>query len=196
MLQERDNTIGFYVSVGTCEDWRDDFDALRSDGACSSQEWPEWRGEFFITDVAAATPHMLARIDTLAQWGCDYVEFDNMDWAFDSDETYEINVGPAAAAAYNTALCARVHELGMLCMAKSTREGAESFDGMTVESYSDDRDWWESQHMQSTLDAGQLGIVFHYGERECDVVEEDYRATYGDGIAFLCEDPGVGGYRH
>ena len=84
-----------------------------------------------------------------------------MDWAFDSDETYEINVDPAAAAAYNTALCDRVHELGMLCMAKSTREGAESFDGMTVESYSDDRDWWESQHMQSTLDAGQLGIVFH-----------------------------------
>jgi cysteinyl-tRNA synthetase len=82
--------------------------------------------------------YMLAWIDMLAQWGCDYVEFDNMDWAFDSYETYEINVDPAAAAAYNVALCDRVHELGMLCMAKSTREGAESFDGMTVESYSDD----------------------------------------------------------
>ena len=73
MLQERDNTIGCYVSVGTCEDWRDDFDALRSDGVCSSQEWLEWRGEFFITDVVVVMLYMLAWIDMLAQWGCGYV---------------------------------------------------------------------------------------------------------------------------
>jgi hypothetical protein len=196
LLQDRDNTIGCYISVGTCEDWREDFDALRADGACSSREWPEWQGEFFVTDVEAATPYMIARIDTLAAWGCDFVEFDNMDWAFDAEPSYQIGVDPAAAAAYNAALCDRVHEHGMRCMAKSTREGAQDFDGLTVESYTDDLDWWTAEHMEFTLDAGQPGIVIHYGERGCGSVEADYRVTYGEQLSFLCEDPDLGGYRH
>lgn len=72
------NAIGCYTSVGTCEDWRDDFDEMRP--YCVTKEWGDWEGEYFVYDVSSIAPLMKRRIDRMAAWGCDYVEFDNMDW--------------------------------------------------------------------------------------------------------------------
>jgi cysteinyl-tRNA synthetase, unknown class len=194
-LQAAGNTIGCYISVGTCEGWRSDFDDMAA--YCTTTEWDEWPGEFFVTDTEGMLAPIKARIDRLAQQGCDMVEFDNMDWASDPEQNaaFGVELSPADAVAYYQALCDYTHEAGMACMAKSTREGGEVFDGGTFESFSDNRDWWVHEHLQSFIDEGRLAVVFHYGESDCDGVEAWYRERYGAGISFLCEDPAAGGYR-
>jgi cysteinyl-tRNA synthetase len=195
-LHAANNTVGCYISVGTCEDWRSDFEAMEDH--CTSTEWPEWPGEFFVTDPDGMVPPIKARIDQLATWGCDMVEFDNMDWASDPEqnESFDLDVTPEDAIHYYVTLCDYVHASGMLCMAKSTREGGEVFDGGTFESFSDLKDWWDHDHLQSFLDQGRLGVIFHYDESNCDDAEAWYRERYGSRLAFLCEDPSAGGYRH
>lgn len=192
-LKAADNTVGCYMSVGTCEAWRDDFGEIR--GFCSEREWGEWEGEFFVEDVQGIAPLMRARINQFAAWGCDMVEFDNMDWAWEA-ESYDFDVTVDASIAYYQALCDHVHDQGMGCMAKNTRDGAEAFDGGTFESYPDDLDWWEHADLQSFLDEGRLAIVVHYDEPACDDVALWYRQRYGSGLSVLCEDPSVGGYGH
>ncbi|MCB9508389.1 MAG: endo alpha-1,4 polygalactosaminidase [Myxococcales bacterium] len=195
-LHEAGNTVGCYLSSGTCEDWRDDFEALRP--SCAARAWGQWAGEYFVSDVATAAPLMEARLDQLAEWGCDMVEFDNMDWAEDetSIEHYHLEVDAASGAAYNARLCAYARQRGMECMAKNTRLGGDDFTGGTFESYPDELDWWDHDALQSFVDAGQLAIVVHYDERDCDTVALWYRQRYGSGISFLCEDRAAGGYRH
>ena len=192
-LKDTGNTVGCYISVGTCEAWRDDFEEIR--GYCSDREWAQWEGEFFVQDTAGIAPFMRARIEQLGAWGCDMVEFDNMDWAWET-ETYGFEVTLEESVAYYQGLCDHVHEQGMGCMAKSTREGAEDFDGGTFESFPDDLDWWEHADMQSFVDAGLPAVIFHYDEPDCDDVTLWYRQRYGSGVSVLCEDPSVGGYGH
>ncbi|MCP4607110.1 MAG: endo alpha-1,4 polygalactosaminidase [Planctomycetes bacterium] len=195
-MQAAGNTIGCYISVGTCEDWRDDFDDIRE--FCTAREWDEWEGEFFVKDVEGILPFMKARINQLADWGCDMVEFDNMDWAGDQEQNAEfgVDITPDQAIAYYQTLCKAVHDAGMDCMAKNTREGAKGFNGGTFESYPDELDWWEHDHLQSFIDEGLHGIIFHYDERDCDAVTLWYRQRYGSGLSVLCEDPSMKGYRH
>lgn len=195
-LKDAGNLVGCYISVGTCEEWRDDYDDLRDAGACTDVEWPEWPGEFFVRDASAALPLMLARVETLAGWGCDYVEFDNMDWAEDPDPAYQIAVSPGEAQDYYNGICDRVRGEGMRCMAKSSLAGAIGFDGLTVESQPRDLDWWETADLVGMLEAGGLGIVIHYGESDCVGRAAEYRAIYGDLLSFLCENPASGGYLH
>lgn len=192
-LKAADNTVGCYMSVGTCEAWRDDFDDIR--GFCSDREWGEWEGEFFVEDVDGIAPFMRARIDQFAAWGCDMVEFDNMDWAWEA-ENYGFDLTVDASIAYYQGLCDHVHDQGMGCMAKNTRDGAEAFDGGTFESYPDELDWWEHDDLQSFLDEGRLAVMFHYDEPDCADVTLWYRQRYGSGLSVLCEDPSVGGYAH
>ena len=191
------NIVGCYISVGTCEDWRDDFAQMQGD--CVDQQWGEWPGEYFVdTPGPGLVAAMNARIDQMAAWGCDMVEFDNMDWAYDEDyrAQYGFTVSEAEAEAYVQGLCASVHGQGMWCMAKSTARGAEGFEGGTFESYVDDLDWWEHAELQGFLDGGGIGLIVHYDEVDCDGVYADYQASYGDKLSFICEDPALQGYKH
>ena len=113
-LKSAGNIVGCYMSVGTCEDWRNDFDDVR--GFCSEREWGEWEGEFFVEDVEGIAPFMRARIDQFASWGCDMVEFDNMDWASDPEHNarYGLAVTPEGAITYSNQ--AKIRQLGVcLC---------------------------------------------------------------------------------
>ncbi len=195
-LHAAGNVIGCYISVGTCEDWRDDFDDMRE--FCTAKEWGEWEGEFFVSDPDGILPWMQARIDQLAAWGCDMVEFDNMDWASDEDQNhrFQLAVTPDQAIAYTATLCDAVHTAGMGCMAKNTMDGLQGFDGGTFESYPDELDWWEHDHLQGFVDEGLPGVIFHYDEPDCADVTLWYRQRYGSGVSVLCEDPDLGGYQH
>ncbi len=150
-LKDKDNTVGCYVSVGTCEEWREDFEQVR--GYCLDSEWPEWPGEYFVDDPDGIFASMVARVDALADFGCDMVEFDNMDFFWEVD-----GVSENAGNAYDVELCEVVREAGMGCMAKNYRPGGDDgFTGGTFESSPDELDWWEHEHLQSFVDAGQLG---------------------------------------
>lgn len=195
-IRENGNIVGCYVSVGTCENWRPDSPQMKP--ACTTREWSDWEGEFFVSDVELALSPMLARFTSMAEIGCEFVEFDNMDWAQDPqyNQEFGIEATPEKARTYLTNLCDSAHALGMKCMAKNATAGLEIFDGGTFESYPEELDWWESADLKSFVDAGAPAVVFHYGERDCKSVTTWYRQRYGAGLSVLCENPALGGYEH
>ena len=89
-IQSHGNEVGGYISAGTGENWRDDFSALQP--YLTSIEWPEWPGEFYVSHTTTGiVPLMEARIDKMAAWGLDWVEYDNMDW-LDADSKAIFNL--------------------------------------------------------------------------------------------------------
>jgi len=196
-IRQDGNIVGCYISVGTCEDWRADYSEMKQ--YCVSKAWGDWPGEYFVdrTDTGLEAL-MLQRIDKMANWGCDMVEFDNMDWAFDDDyrAEYGFQVTPGEGETYNQDLCQHARGKGMKCMAKSTTQGAEDFDGLTVESLPQEKDWWDHDDLQNILDAGRLGIIVHYNETDCQGIYDEYLGKYGNKLSFICEDRNLKKYVH
>ncbi len=195
-LQELGNSIACYVSIGTGEDWRTDFTQLQP--FLVSEQWDQWAGEYFVNNTAGALPIMKARLDLLAAQGCDWVEFDNMDWG--GDEQYRVRYGLTVSneesEEYGNQLCRHVHSLDMLCMAKNIRFDPNLFDGATFESFNHEKNWWTHSHLQDFLDEGKLVVIVHYDETDCASVEASYASTYGPGISFLCESRSLRAYLH
>ncbi len=191
------NEVGAYISIGTGEDWRDDFAEMQP--YLVSKQWGQWAGEYFVDETTTGILSIMkARIDKIADWGCDWVEFDNMDWVDDDDlrSEYGFHVTKAEGIAYYQALCEYVHAKGMKCMAKNTVDGANDFDGVLYESYPDDKNWWDVAGAKSFLNAGKLTIINHYNESDCDQVYRDYMAIYGPDLSYICEDKASKRYRH
>ena len=89
-IKANGNEVGGYISIGTGEDYREDFDALKP--FLVTKVWAEWAGEYFVNETTTGIiPVLKLRIDKMATMGCDWVEFDNMDWAFDDDNRNEYN---------------------------------------------------------------------------------------------------------
>ncbi len=196
-MQASGNAVGCYMSSGTCEDWRDDFEEIKEH--CVTTPWGQWAGEYFVDDPGPGLRKaMEARIGQMATWGCDTVEFDNMDWAFDdrNRRKYDFAATATEAIEYNQALCDTTHSQGMGCMAKNTGRGAERFDAGTFESYPDEADWWEHRHLAGFLEEGGLALVVHYDEGNCNGVYADYVDSYGGGLSFICEDRRQKRYLH
>ncbi len=196
-IKAEGNEVGGYISIGTGEDWRTDFSALQP--YLVSSPWGQWPGEYFVNETTTGILDVMkARIDSLAAWGCDWVEFDNMDWAFDDQlrAQYGFQTTAEEAIAYFNELCDYAHQKGIKCMAKNTVEGASGFDGVLYESYNNDKNWWDVDGAKSFLDAGKLVIVNHYNEKNCDKVYQDYIDIYGPGISYICEDRNLKRYVH
>ena len=196
-LHARGNEVSAYISIGTGEDWRDDFDQLKP--YLVTRQWDDWGGEYFIDrpneQVVAI---MKARINKIAAWGFDWVEFDNMDWTF--DDQYRAEYGFRATSeegvVFYRTLCEHVHALGMKCMAKSTVEGADMFDGATYESYADGLNWWDEAGAKRFLATNRPVIVVHYDDTDCAGTYRWYQDIYGSKLSFICEDAGIKKYRH
>ncbi|MBU2948671.1 endo alpha-1,4 polygalactosaminidase [Zobellia uliginosa] len=194
-IKANGNQLAAYISIGTGEDWRDDFEDLQP--YLISKQWGEWPGEYFVnTTTTGIVDVMKARIDKIADWGFDWVEFDNMDWALYDDvrETYGLEVTKEEGIAYFQELCDYVHKKGMKCMSKNFTENAEDFDGVTYESYNAEKNWWDTSGAQSFLTAGKLVVIVHYNESNCNQVYADYIETYNKDLAFICEDTNLKKY--
>lgn len=196
-IKANNNQVGAYISIGTGENWRDDYSELKP--YLVSKQWGEWDGEYFVNETTTGIVDVLKkRIDWLAEIGCEWVEFDNMDWVFDDDlrSEYQFEVTIAEGIAYSNTLCDYVHSKGMKCMAKNTTEGVSQFDGVLYESYTDDKNWWDTSGAKDFLGAGKLVIINHYGESQCNKVYADYLEYYGDGLSYICEDEALKAYQH
>ncbi len=196
-IKSKGNEIGGYISVGTGENYRDDFADLEP--YLTSTAWPDWPDEFFVSETTTGIlPVMKKRIDKMATWGLDWVEFDNMDWLDEESRvTYDLQATVQEAIAYINTLCDYTREKGLKCMAKNTVEGFEHFDGVLYESYSNDKNWWDKAGTQSFLDAGKLVIINHYNESDCDGIYVEYKMFYNsDKISFICEDVVSQKYKH
>lgn len=196
-LHANGDSVSAYMSIGTGEDWRDDFAALKPH--LVDKQWDDWGGEYFISmpnDSVVAI--MKARIDKAAAWGYDWVEFDNMDWVYDDDyrQEYGFVATIENGAAYYRELCDHVHAKGMKCMAKSTVDSAEMFDGATYESYEDDRNWWDEAGAKSFLADNKPVVIVHYDAPDCEAILAEYQGIYGPKLSFICEDRALHAYRH
>ena len=196
-IKEKENQVGCYMSAGTGEDWRDDFNELKP--YLVKKVWGEWAGEYFVNRASTTLKNIMKkRIQKFANFGCDWVEFDNMDWAGDDEnrEEYDLEISYNESKEYIKELCTYTKSLGMKCMAKSSNYGDALFDGLTIESYSDEKDWWEKSELKNILKENKLGLIVHYDEKNCDAVYEDYKNEYGDKLSFICEDRNVKKYKH
>ncbi len=196
-IKANNNEVGAYISIGTGEDWRDDFASLQS--FLVDESWDQWNGEFFVDFVnTGIIDVMKTRIDKIADWGCDWVEFDNMDWIYDDTlrAEYGFHVTQEEGVAYYNELCNYVHEKGMKCMAKNTVDFADNFDGVLYESYNNNKNWWDTSGAQRFLDAGKLVIINHYNESSCSEVYSEYKGIYNNDLSFICEDANLQKYVH
>jgi hypothetical protein len=196
-IKEQNNQIGGYISAGTGEDWRDDFSELEP--YLSSVVWDEWEGEYYVSQTTTGIVEVMKkRIDKMAEWGIDWVEFDNMDW-FDEEtkEAYRLELSEEEAIQYINTLCDYTHQKGMKCMAKNSVEGFEDFDGVLYESYSGNKNWWDEEGTELFLDQKKLVIINHYDEDDCDGAYEQFNTHYDtQNISFICEDRTLEKYRH
>ncbi len=196
-IKAKGNEVGAYISIGTGEAYRNDFNQMKP--YLVSTPWGQWPDEYFVNNTTTGILDLMkARIDQIALWGCDWVEFDNMDWVYDDDlrSTYGFKVTVEEGIAYYKELCDYVHKKGMKCMAKNTVENATYFDGVLYESYSDEKNWWDESGAQSFLDAGKLVIINHYNESNCGQVYSDYIDVYNTNLSFICEDSNLKKYVH
>jgi len=195
-IKAKHNEVSGYISVGTGENYRTDFTTLKP--YLTSTSWSNWPDEFFVSDTVGALTIMKERINKMASWGLNWVEFDNMDWLDEeSRDKYGLSVTVPQAKAYINALCTHTRSKGMKCMAKNTVEGFESFDGVLYESFSNEKNWWDNEGTKAFLNAGKLVIINHYNESDCDGVYAYYKSFYGsDKISFICEDRNLKKYKH
>ena len=194
-LHLRNNQVGCYISVGTGENWRPDFEELKP--YLVTKQWGSWKGEYYVSDAIGALPVMKSRVDVLSEWGCDYVEFDNMDWFTEETKTkYGIQATQQEADEYIVDLCTYVQLKGMKCMAKNKNLGLE-FDSITFESYSSEKNWWVNSDLSHFVDTGKLVVIVHYNERRCGAVLNWYRKKYSTKeISFICENRRKRKYLH
>lgn len=196
-IQANNNEVGGYISIGTGESWRNDFPDLVP--FLVTTQWKEWEGEFFVKKTTTGILQVMKRrIDQLADWGCDWVEFDNMDWFFDEDlkSKYGIEVTRSQGIAYYQELCEYAHTKGLKCMAKNHVVEADNFDGVLYESYRKEKNWWDQEGAQHFLDAGKLVIINHYDEPRPNTVYAEYIDLYNEGVSYICESSKEKKYIH
>lgn len=196
-IKINNNELSAYISIGTGEKWRDDFDEMMP--FLVKKQWGEWDGEYFVDQTKTGiTEVMKRRIDKIAAMGFDWVEFDNMDWAFDDDNRneYGFEVTYKESIKYYNILCDYAHQKGLKCMAKNLTSAIEGFDGVTFESYSDDKNWWHEDELIEIIGRDKVVLIVHYNEINSDEVYEYYNNIYGESILFMSEDIDTKGYRH
>lgn len=196
-IKVKNNEVGGYMSIGTGENWRSDFSDLEP--FLVEKEWGEWKGEYFVSEVTTGIVELMKlRIDQLAEWGCDWVEFDNMDWIYDDKlrDEYDIKATQEEGIAYYNELCDYVHEKGMRCMAKNTVHEALNFDGVLYESFHNELDWWEHDEADAFIASGKLVIINHYNEKFPNKTYAHYVSLYSNNISFISEDKKLKRYVH
>ena len=196
-LKENGNMVSAYVSIGTGETYRDDFELLKP--FLTEKPWSQWNDEYFINVI---TPDLISimkkRIDVVAELGFTWIEFDNMDWAFDDvlRDAHDLTVTEKEAIDYYNELCNYVHSLDLKCMAKNTTINAAVFDGVTYESSSEERNWWNTTELVDFLDKKKLGIIVHYNEVDPQEVYNFYIDIYGENLSIIVESRVLKRYVH
>lgn len=156
-----------YISVGTAEDFRDDWPDFPP--AVLGPELPDWPGERYldIRDRAAILPIMLRRMERCAAKGFDAVEPDNMD-LYDNEVGFPIS--RSHQLAYLRDLAGMAHGLGLAIAQKNAEELVpdlvEQFDFMMIE------ECWANERCEETLPyirAGKAVLDAEYTDSGTDL---------------------------
>jgi hypothetical protein len=196
-LKKNNNQIAGYISVGTGENFRDDYKSLKP--YLTKKSWEEWPDEYYISETKTGVlAIMKKRIDKMANLGIDWVEFDNMDWlTTETRKKFKLTSTVKESQEYVNELCDYTHSKGMKCMAKNSTKGFENFDGVTYESYHKEKNWWDKEGTKEFLANNKLVIINHYKESNCKKVYDEYKKYYSsDKLLFICEDSKAKKYKH
>ena len=196
-IKSKNNELSAYISIGTGEKWRDDFEEMMP--FLVKKQWGEWEGEYFVDHTKTGVIEVIKkRIDKIAEMGFDWIEFDNMDWAFDDDKRneYGFEVTDIESIEYYNILCNYAHQKGLKCMAKNLTKDIEGFDGVTFESYSNHKDWWSEDELKEIIARDKVVLIVHYNEINSDEVYKYYNDIYGESILFMSEDVDTKRYIH
>jgi hypothetical protein len=171
---ERANDAGAttwcYLSIGSAEDWRDDFDdfvaldaAERDAGrdGILGRDYDGWEGEIWLNLGAyeAFMPLMEARLDTCAARGFAWVEYDNMDIR---GTNTGFDTSAAEVREYMHALLDATEDRGMGAIHKNATHLSDlepRFEAMLLE---DCVLWDFCEEAQPYLDAGKLVFNAEY----------------------------------
>lgn len=204
-LKQFNNTVGCYMSVGTIENWRQDYKQFVPGVDYVKKTWNEWPGEHFIAGDKNSKPTlhtvslMKKRIDEFSKLGCDYVEMDNMD--IDSSNKYT-NIKTHNMRMYNKILCNYMHTKSLKCMAKNTGPSDTDdnlFDGLSVESYKNLKNWWGEKHALNFTLNSKLFMISHYKQPtvdSCMNIWKEYKIIYNSTFGFACSQYETKHYIH
>lgn len=120
-VRDAETRVWCYISVGTIEDWRPDYDAYMAADAAAiaaggepliGAPYEEWPGEYWLNPRAldALMPLIETRLALCAEKGFDMVEFDNLD-GFDNETGLAITADEEVAFARALAEAAERHGL-------------------------------------------------------------------------------------
>lgn len=118
-----------YLSAGTAEDWRSDFDDLHPDYTGNESE--EWGGEWFIDYTNPEVLDVMeARIEMCAEKGFDAVEWDNVDIYGYPTGTTGLSLSYSDQLEYNTWLANQTHARGMSVALKNDADQVDDLVGL------------------------------------------------------------------
>jgi endo-alpha-1,4-polygalactosaminidase (GH114 family) len=196
-IKANSNVVSAYISIGTAEKWREDFDSLKP--YTTQNQWAEWKDEYFVQNLHYYVKEtMKKRIDKVVEMGFDWIEFDNMDFAFDDVNRvrYGIKVPKEDAVKYYQDLCTYAQEKGLKVMAKNTFRDIESFDGITLESYDYLYNWWSKKDLKAFMKTGKLALIVHYNDENPPQTYMNYEGTYGQNLLLIIESKILQSYVH
>lgn len=106
--------VGAYFSIGTLENWRSDYTALKAING-TSHPMSDWAGEYWVTGASMSNTTfvnlMKARIDKMHNLGVDFIDPDNTD-GYDNTDA-DGTVSKAQDVTYWTTLANYAHSKGM-----------------------------------------------------------------------------------
>ncbi len=196
-IKANNNEVSAYISIGTGETYREDYKDIQP--FLVKKQWEEWGGEYFVDHTKTGIIELMKkRIDNIAKMGFDWVEFDNMDWAFDdvTRAEYGFTVTEKESIEYYNLLCTYAHQKGLKCMAKNLTSNIEDFDGVTFESSSDSKNWWNENELKEFIAKNKVVLIVHYNELNSDKIHNYYTDIYGETILFISEDKETKKYKH
>ena len=171
-----------YISAGTIEDWRPDYDDyLAADAALAAagaepllgQAYDDWPGEVWLNPRALDTliPLVEARLAMCADKGFDMVEFDNLD-GYDNETGFAISRDEAVAFARALAEAADRH--GLLPILKNTPDLVDDL-----------VDWYAGYLMEDCVLNGTCESGWPFAVANKPVMNAEFPEVYPDhGLEF------------
>lgn len=200
-LQNNNDKIGCYMSVGTVEMERPDFNKFKKGVDYVENHMTDWTKEYLIKgeDTSGKPTQntinlMKQRIDNLANLNCDYIELDNMD-ADDDEYAKKYNTGLThnGMKAYTSELCNYMHnhpKRKMKCIYKNENSSDwNQFDALSLESEVDKIPNWNNTFVQSFINSKKPIYISHYGEKDvqgCENTFNKLKQKYGNSFGLAC----------
>jgi cysteinyl-tRNA synthetase len=200
-LQQNGNKIGCYLSVGSLESYRKDFDKFVKNVDYLNDKLPKWEKEFLLKGDKDGKPTLNTinllkkRIDDMAAKNCDYVEMDNMDFTGDEKYQKQMMLTLPGIKAYNKELCNYIKTnpiRKMKCMYKNTGpsdDDSSFWDALTLESNKDNIIQWEPKLVNKFINENKPVYISHYGqpnEAGCENVFKKLKDNYKNTFGLVC----------